>query len=61
MGIFSAGTGKVQTYRTSRLHNDDIMNMNGHLSDNSMNESQKMMSQMQMDKVQMIRMICHTR
>ena len=32
MGIFSVGTGKVQTCRMSRLHNDDVMNVNGRLS-----------------------------
>ena len=33
MGIFLVGTGKVQTYRMSRLHNDDITEMNGPLLD----------------------------
>ena len=32
-GIFSAGAGKVQMYRTSQSHNDDVTNVNGQLPD----------------------------
>ena len=28
-GIFSVGMGKVQMYRRSQSHNDDVTNMNG--------------------------------
>ena len=33
MGIFSVGMGELQMYRTSRSHNDDVMNVNGQLPD----------------------------
>ena len=32
-GILSAGMGEVQMYRMSQLHNDDVKNVNGQLSD----------------------------
>ena len=32
-GIFSVGTGEVKMYRMSQLRNNDIMNVNGQLSD----------------------------